>query len=136
MTDETPVVFPIDCPACAAPAGAPFSVTALDHTNLLIRVRCRSCQHEWALAQASVIEFGRKPDRRKEPGNTEGQAQTRRLCYCCRQPLTVIRRRRSTGFAPAEPGAAEFEEFLECTDASCIAMRLRRPPIPQPAMTK
>lgn len=134
MPADTPVVFPIDCPACAAPEGTPFSVTAVDQKSLLIRVRCRSCAHEWIVEQDSVVEFAKKPDRRLQP-RPGGVAETPERCYCCNQLLTVKQRRI---LRPLPNGQSEVvvEEYRECTDASCLAMRRHQTPIPQPAMSK
>lgn len=134
MPADTPVVFPIACPACAAPEGTPFSVTAVDQKSLLIRVRCRTCAHEWTLEQDSVVEFAKKPDRRQH-SRADGNAEMRSRCDCCSQPMAVKQRRI---LKPTPDGQSELvvEEYRECTDASCLAMRRHQTPIPQPGMSK
>jgi len=135
MPADTPVVFPIECPACTAPEGTPFSVTAVDQRSLLIRVRCRSCAHEWTVEQDSVVEFAKKADRRQQPRMREGTTAMRDLCSCCNQPVTVTQRE-IWRFTPEGQRQLVVEDFRECTDASCIEMRRRQTPIPPPAMSK
>ncbi len=41
--------LPLRCPHCEAEGGHPFSVQSKSAKEVIVRVRCGACRHEWVL---------------------------------------------------------------------------------------
>lgn len=58
-------------------------------------------------------------------------------CYCCRQPLTYVRKPAAGSTTPPDPASKEgFVESWECMNPECITWRQKHPKIPTPPLSK
>jgi hypothetical protein len=54
--------FPMICPQCESPAGRPLAVQ-IENRELVLRLHCVSCAHEWAVSAPAPETFESAPPR-------------------------------------------------------------------------